>query len=753
MQYGRLIDYEKNDNKVKICFEKQSVTIEMITDKIFNFFVPLYTSEHYSKAIESPKNVDTSFEVSFNENKKCVCISTDSYLIKIGDDFVTDIFDKGGNLVLSDFRGERKEKMKLSDKARAILHLEGHAANAAEEKKPVETVKAISKDTCFYGLGDKTGFLNKRNFQYIHWNSDIPQAHNEDYKALYKSIPFFIAKNKQAVYGLFFDNTFRSLMDMCKESEEYFVYEADGGNLDYYFIGGSTIKDIVKGYTYLTGTTPLPKLWTLGYMQCRWGYENEKDIRYIASTYRDLKIPCDSVQYDIDYMKDYRIFTWDEENYGKIGELFRDLKSNDGFKPVVIVDPGVKVDDKYFMSVEGHAKNYFAKDSVTGEDYINEVWPGESNYPDFGRKEVRDWWAEHLKEFVSYGIEGIWNDMNEPASFRGELPKDVIFHDEQRQIIHAEMHNIYGHFMSKATYEGFKAATGERPFVITRACYAGTQKYSTVWTGDNQSLWSHLQMMVPQLCNLGMSGFAIAGVDIGGFGADCNPELLARWIEAAFMSTFFRNHAAKGSLPQEPWRFGEEITNIYRKYVELHYKFIPYLYDLLKKCEDTGIPPMRPLVMEYEDDPETFNLNSEFMVGESMLIAPVMEQGSTMKAVYLPAGVWYDYWTGEKIDGGKWILRKAELDECPIYIKGGSIIPMYDVVQYVGEKEYDHLYLLVTPGEASYTHYHDNGIDFNYKNGEYNLYEFKQKEYGQIEINLSHKGYNDYAHITTVCLT
>ena len=219
-------------------------------------------------------------------------------------------------------------------------------------------------------------------------------------------------------------------------------------------------------------------------------------------------------------------------------------------------------------------------------------WPGESVFPDFGRKEVRDWWADHHKELLDMGVRGIWDDMNEPASFRGELPQDVQFHDEERQTTHAEIHNVYGHNMSHATYAGIRKHTGKRPFVITRACYAGSQKYSTVWTGDNQSLWSHLQMMVPQICNLGMSGFTFCGADVGGFGADCTPELLSRWVEAACFSPLFRNHSCQGSKRQEPWQFGDEVVAINRKYIELRYKFLPYIYDLFYKGLETGLPVM-----------------------------------------------------------------------------------------------------------------------------------------------------------------
>jgi alpha-glucosidase len=587
--------------------------------------------------------------------------------------------------------------------------------------------------------------LNKKNYEYENWNSDNPKAHNEHYRTLYKSIPFFMCKKSGAAYGIFFDNTFHSYLNLAKENPDYFYYGADDGNLDYYFCGGDTLVEIVEEYTYLTGRTPLPQRWTLGYQQSRWGYENAGDIREVAERYRSLGIPCDAIHFDIDYMDGFRVFTWDEEDYGKAGELSAELKKQ-GYKTVTIIDPGTKQDPDYFMYQEGSQKGYFVTDEQ-GEIYVNAVWPGDANFPDFGRKEVRRWWGDHHKFLLDIGVDGIWNDMNEPASFRGELPQDVVFHDEERTTTHAEMHNVYGHLMSRATYEGLRRHSEKRPFVITRACYAGTQKYATVWTGDNQSLWSHLQLMVPQLCSLGISGFSFAGTDIGGFGEDTTPELLARWIEAACFSPLFRNHSAKGTRRQEPWHFGDKVVDIHRKYIRLRYRFLPYLYDLFYQGEKTGLPVMRPLVLHYEDDPETHNLNGEFLVGESLLVAPVLEQGATKKMVYLPEGTWYDCWTGEKLSGKQYILRDAPLDLCPIYMKEGSMIPMYGYMDYVGQRPYDTLFLLTTPGASSYVHFQDNGEDYAYREGAYNLYAFSRDGDGNLTTEMLHENYPKYAQI------
>lgn len=741
---GKILSYSVSENKIRVQYENQLAEITVLREDIVNVFVPCWSPEHYSKAIEGEKAVPTVFSSVLQDGN--IMIETARLKVCIGDNLRIEFAKVDGTPLMKTCSGGRKFDGEVSEQIRQILESEGHdTSNMGARHYSVELVAEMDPCDDFYGLGDKSGFLNKKNYEYENWNSDIPQAHNEDYRALYKSIPFLICKKKKGAYGLFFDNTFHSYLNLGKENPQYFYYGADNGNLDFYFLGGDTIVELVQEYTYLTGTTPLPQLWTLGYQQSRWGYENAGQIREVACKYRELDIPCDVIHFDIDYMDGYRVFTWNEKDFGEPGELFTEL-GQQGYKAVTIIDPGTKVDEGYFMYDEGKKNGYFATDAQ-GEIYANEVWPGESNYPDFGRKEVRDWWGEHHRFLVEIGAAGIWNDMNEPASFRGELPEDVVFHDGERQTNHAEMHNVYGHYMSKATFDGLRMISDKRPFVITRACYAGTQKYSTVWTGDNQSLWSHLQMLVPQLCNLGMSGFAFCGTDVGGFGADVTPELLTRWVEAACFSPLFRNHSSKGSKRQEPWLFGNEVVNIYRKYVKLRYQFLPYLYDLFYQGEKTGLPVMRPLVLHYEDDPETHNLNGEFLVGENLLVAPVLEQGATQKMVYLPEGDWYDYWTGEKKSGRQYILRDAPLDMCPIYMKAGSMIPTYDVINYVGEKPYDTLYMLATPGAASYEHFQDNGEDYSYREGVYNLYAFSKGADEKLETKMIHENYKKYDRI------
>lgn len=738
MRFGKLTDYKLDGQKLQLNFEGKKASIHVITSKIINVFGALESERCRSKAVEGDKTIPVSFGIE--ETSDGLWIHTGDVSVRVCDGFYVDFFDGKGKEVCIDYRGERKPLQVISEEHRKLLESEGHDYTSHEDAHAFEVIKKMQGSERFYGLGDKTGYLNKRHYQYEMWNTDNPAPQVDCFKALYKSIPFFMALTDEHVYGLFMDNTYKGFFNMAYESEEYYYFGAAGGNLDYYYFAGESMAEVLTGYTYLTGTCPLPQKWTLGYHQSRWGYVDQEDIEAIAEGMRSNDIPCDAIHFDIDYMNGYRVFTWNEARYHGDSDGYLKSLTARGFKPVVIIDPGVKKDDEYYVYKEGVDQGYFAK-SPEGDVYINAVWPGESAFPDFGKKEVRDWWADKHKFLVDKGVRGIWNDMNEPASFNGPLPNDVAFTDEDRPMLHEEMHNVYGHLMSMATYEGLKKHDGRRPFVITRACYAGSQKYATGWTGDNHSMWGHLQMAIPQLCNLGLSGMPYVGTDIGGFGSDTTPELLARWIQVGCFSPLFRNHAAMGTRMQEPWQFGPEIMDIYRKYVKLHYQWIPYFYDLFFEGEKTGAPIMRPLVFHYEKDEVVANCNDEFMFGDKILVAPVVTQGTTKRMIYLPAGEWYDYWTKEKFAGPSWIIKDAPLDTCPIFIKAGSIIPMMEPMSYVGEKPLDTLLLDVYPGEGSCNHYLDNGEDFSYREGKFNQYHFTVNTAGEVTGKVLHDGY------------
>lgn len=738
--FGKIVNHYIEKNKVFFKFEENVGRVEVINPWVINVFSPLKYNDHYSRAIEELKVEPGIFSVEAKD--LYVEIITEALKIRVYDNFKVNFYDKNGTVLCEDFEGKREPFIRRG--YGNILEEEGHKAEKNNDKYNIEIIKKMFGDEKFYGLGDKTGHLNKRGYYYDMWNTDDPSPHVESHKSLYKSIPFFITLREKSVFGIFLDNTFKSHFDMGKENSNYYYFSADDGNLDYYFIGGNSIEDILGEYTSLTGKTPLPQKWALGYQQSRWGYAPESRVREITENFREKDIPCDVIHLDIDYMEDYKVFTWDKERFPNEKKTISELKEN-GFKIVTIIDPGVKKEKGYEIYETGLKNNYFATDK-DGVTYVNRVWPGDSVFPDFSNSETRNWWAENQKIMLESGVAGIWNDMNEPSSFNGPLPEDVQFKNEGRNTDHREIHNVYGYLMSKATFEGIKKYSGKRPFVITRAAYAGIQKYSTVWTGDNQSFWEHLRMSIPMLLNLGMSGISFCGTDVGGFSFDCTSELLSRWVQVGCFTPLFRNHSCSFTRDQEPWAFDEETLNINRKYIKLRYKLLPYLYDLMWKGEKTGLPIMRPLVLHYEKDIKVQELNDEFLFGENILVAPILEQGKRYRTVYLPEGQWIDYWTKEVIKGEQVIIKEAPLDTCPIYIKEGSIIPNYPDQNYVGEAEVKELTLDIYPGKGKYTHYIDDGESFNYKSGQYALYEFSMELSTEavISITIPHAEFKGY---------
>lgn len=723
--FGPIQNYKVYDGGVKIFFENRIFDVEIINENTVHIF-------------ENPKK--KSYAVKDVKEKICIkAFENDGVHLSFGDnevvvqnDFRIKFIHKN-SLVLNQKIIDKDEIINNEDIDKSILKMEGHQVleNTNLEYK-VDC--SLMPNTSFYGLGDKTGFLNKRGYEYENWNTDNPAPHVDSFKALYKSIPFVIGMD-QNFYGIFLDSTYKTVFNLGKEDDSLFYFGSTGGSINYYFFFGNNIKDIVREYTNLTGRCPMPQEWTLGYHQSRWSYASMKEVLDLVDNFEKNDLPLDVVHLDIDYMDSYKVFTVNDERFNDFKGFIKKLKEK-GIKIVTIIDPGVKVEKGYFVYEEGLKNDYFAtKDQKV---YHNVVWPGDSVYPSFTNSEVRAWWGGLTKILTDLGVSGIWNDMNEPASFNGPLPLDVLFKGDDELLSHKEIHNVYGHNMAQATYEGMKKNTNRRPFIITRACYSGTQKYSTLWTGDNHSIWAHLQMAIPQQCNLGLSGYPFIGTDIGGFGSDTTKELLARWIEVGAFSPLFRNHSAYGTRRQEPYQFDKELVDIYRKYENLRYTLIPYFYDLFYKHQENGLPIIRPLVLEYPNDKEVTNLNDEFMLGDNILVSPVVEEGKLKKMVYLPEGGWIDYFTKKHHEGGKWIIKDAPLDVCPIFIKENTMIPLYANRNHF-EKP-DVLILDCYGEEAVYVHYEDNGEDFKYLDGEFNLYSISFKN-NEAMVSLLNNGY------------
>ena len=600
-----------------------------------------------------------------------------------------------------------------------------------------------------YGLGEKAFGLDLRGQALQMWNSD-PVGYAPRTDPLYQSIPFLVSQHDGAAFGILFDNTGRAEFDLGCRQRDALSYRAMGGELCYYVLAGPSLAGVLQRYTDLTGHMDLPPRWALGYHQSRWSYASAGEICEVAGGLRSHRIPCDAIHFDIDYMQGYRVFTWDPGRFPDPPGLLAQLRTQ-GLRAVTILDPGVKADPRYAICREGLTRDLFCR-LRDGGLLQGPVWPGMCYFPDFANPSARTWWGEHYRPLLDAGVSGFWNDMNEPALFFGNTFPDAVLHvTESGKVDHAALHNVYGQLMAQAGYDGLRRLRPEqRPFLISRAAYAGIQRFACAWTGDNQSTWEHLRASIPMVLNLGLSGQPFAGPDVGGFGGDCNGELLTRWTQVGACLPLFRNHTALGTARQEPWAFGEPYESICRRYIELRYRLLPYLYTAFWQASLTGLPIARPLALEFAGDDATRALDDEFMLGDSLLVAPVLERGAVRRPAYVPAGTWYDFWTGERMAGPSRREVRAPLDFLPLYARAGAVIPLGPIMQHSSEPVSQQLALHVFPGNASSQLYEDDGETQAYRRGERRFTRFELRSAGngttlerQVEgsYDAGYKGY------------
>ncbi|MGC8787192.1 MAG: TIM-barrel domain-containing protein, partial [Anaerolineae bacterium] len=511
-----------------------------------------------------------------------------------------------------------------------LIHADSVGFLWKDEK--VARLTSLASEEPIYGLGEKAFPLDRRGHSYLMWNID-PQNYGPTDEPIYLSIPFYIGLHDGHGYGLLYDNSYRARFDVGESQPNEMIYLADGGELCYYFFYGPALTTILERYTELTGRMPLPPLWALGYQQSRWSYYPDSRVREIARLFREHRIPCDAIYLDIHYMDGYRCFTWHPTRFPDPSALLADLH-HQGFKVVVIIDCGIKADRKYHVCAEGIAQGMFCTypdGSIAG----GPVWPGESYFPDFTNPHVRQWWGNLHIPLLQIGVDGIWNDMNEPTITgpKGDTLAGCVRHDWEGQgTDHRQAHNVYGMQMVRATAEGLlRLRPDERPFVLTRSGWAGVQRYAISWTGDNLSTWEHLRLTMPMVMGLGLSGLAFTGADVGGFFGGADAELLVRWMQMGAFLPLFRNHASLWSRAQEPWAYGEPYLSLNRNAIELRYRLLPYLYTATWQCTQTGLPIARPLVLAYPEDVHTHSLDDEFLCGDALLIAPICEPQATSR--------------------------------------------------------------------------------------------------------------------------
>ena len=708
------------------------LTVHVHTDQIIRF---RYTTDgfflpDFSYAINDKFTDETSFLRS-REGKNRITITTSKVVCKIEkENLAVQIWDRQGNVILEDEKGFHWRH-------------DYRGGNIVMMSK-----KAVVEEQ-YFGLGDKTCSLNLRGRRLQNWCSDC-FGYGSDTDPLYRSIPFYLGLRENRGYGVFFDNSFRTHFDFAAERNEVTSFWAQGGEMNYYFFYGPSLMEVVQQYTLLTGVPELPPLWAMGYHQCRWSYFPEGRLRQIAKEFRDRSIPCDALYLDIDYMDGYRCFTWNEEYFPTPQKMIKELQDT-GFKTVVIIDPGIKVDLENNTCLEGIEKGYFLK-RQDGPFVKGRVWPGECFFPDFTSPEVREWWSNLYRDLIQKdGVNGVWNDMNEPATFdlEGRTLYDDVRHDyDGHSCSHRKAHNVYGMQMSRASYEGVKRyCYPKRPFLITRATYSGGQRYASAWTGDNISSWEHLRLANIQSQRMAISGFSFIGSDVGGFNDLAEGELLVRWLQLGAFHPLFRNHTMGNNVDgaadidtdavgkkalefftdQEPWAFGETYEGPAKKAIEFRYRILPLVYTAFWQYVNEGLPVLRPLAFMDQDNPDTFYRMEEFSMGDHVLACPISEPGVDGRYMYLPKGNWYNYHSDELSEGRQEIFAEADLDQIPMFIRAGAVLPMYPVRQYVGEKPIDLLFLHIYHTQedpVSSWQYEDEGDGYDYTEGKYLVKQF-----------------------------
>jgi alpha-glucosidase len=626
--------------------------------------------------------------------------------------------------------------------------------------------KAMPLDEHYFGLGDKTGPLDRRDEAFSLWNTDAYRF-QESTDPIYKSIPYFMTFRAGRTMGVLLDNTWRTSFDFGKESATSYSFGAAAGPIDYYLFYGPSPKQVVEQYAWLTGTPPLPPLWSLGFQQSRYSYMSQQRVLEVANRLRADHIPSDAIYLDIDFQEKNRPFTVNTSTFPDFAGMVTQLKAKN-FHVVTITDLHIAnlPASNYHPYDSGVAGDHFVK-NPDGSIYTGKVWPGPSVFPDFTRQQTRAWWGTLYQDLHHLGVDGFWDDMNEPSVFDSPtktMPESVVHRIDEpgfaaRTATHAEIHDVYGMENSRATFEGLKKLDPDsRPFVLTRATYAGGQRYAATWTGDNSSSWNHLRLTIPMLENLGLSGFAFSGADVGGYAGSPSAELLTRWLEVAAFQPIDRDHTEKGTADQEPWAGGPEQEAIRRHFIETRYQLMPYLYTLAEEASRTGLPIVRPLFLEFPDaapDRHPIDVDgaaaSEFLVGSNLLIAPAPYPDETdAYTVEFPSSDWYNFWTGEKIVPPAWLAAgpgpaavpaaqppllfqvSPELAQLPVFVRGGSILPIAPVVQNTDETPQGPLTLRVYAGDRCTGElYQDDGKTYAYQHGAYLRMKFSCRQTGE----------------------
>jgi len=691
---GNFVSMQKTGQRIRINTTYGEAEINLFSPSIIKISVAkTHLEERFSYAVVS-KALKTRMSVETSATS--INIKTDSLWLQINKNPLRFIFKTTDGRIINE------------DGTFGTYWMEGQ----------IFSFKKLFPKEKFIGLGEKTGPLNRRGNAYSNWNTDNPHYEGWD-DPLYSSIPFYMGMHQGLPYGIFLDNTSRTTFNFGAGNKRFSYFSAEDDQMDYYFIFHNKIKNILSDYALLTGHMKMPPAWGTGFQQCRWSYTPDKEVMEVASTFRDKNIPLDILYLDIDYMNAYKVFTWNPKTFPHPQRLVSKLKSM-GIHTMVIIDPGIKVEKGYKVYEEGVKNDYFIK-YPDGSYYTGQVWPGWCHFPDFTQAKTRIWWGKQFKVLVDSGVSGFWNDMNEIATWGKEVPPIIQLNWEGKGQSYLRGKNVYGMQMARATFEGTKALMhGRRPMVLTRSGYAGLQRYSAIWTGDNQATDDHMLLGIRLVNSFGLSGVAFAGYDVGGFGGNASPALYARWLSLGAFSPFFRVHSAKNTERSEPWSYGENTEVLARRYIDLRYHMLPYIYAAFHQATLSGMPVQRSLSIEYTNDENIYKpaYENEYLFGPSLLVIPARSQQYTLKA-YLPKGNWYSFYDDHLEKGGQAILTESPLAKLPVFVKAGAIIPIQKLIQNTGENPGDTLEIHIYQGNgiSHFDYYEDDGTTYNYEKG------------------------------------
>ena len=629
-------------------------------------------------------------------------------------------------------------------------------------------------DDRFYGMGEKWSGFEHSDKTHKFWNTDIwgdfnPASYIDGKPApdpAYVAIPYLILKRGQDYIGLLLDNPHATFISTAAKLSIAGQMElAGGGNSiqlgaecgqpSLYIIYGPSLPELTRKFQQFVGTTPLPPAWSLGYQQCRWGYMSEKDLVGLDREFTRHGIPVDGLWLDIEYMRGYRVFTFDAKHFPDPQKAAAKLAKK-GRKIVPIIDPGVKHEPGYDVYERGHAAKAFCLNQQGGE-YIGLVWPGETAFPDYSMKSARKWWAKEVADFASLGIVGAWLDMNDPSTGKSDNAQ-MLFNKGQKP--HTSYHNQYALGMAMASREGFLDAHPEqRPFLLSRSGCTGSQRFTAIWTGDNYSNYHHLRNSIATTLNLALSGIPFNGPDAGGFGGDTTPELISDWFKAGFLFPFLRNHSIAHSRQQEPWAFDAKTLRTLTRYIRLRYRFRPYLYQLFIAQEKDGEAILRPLFYDFESTEKLplDKVDDQFMVGPSVMQAPFLDEGLKQRNVTLPGEErWFDVSAAKWTKGGRTLRAKAAQDATPLYIREGSILPLARLAPedhaFIAARVDFHIFLSRS-GKTMTSYAFDDGESFAYKKGKRSVVEISAERKGRsLAIDLRYKkqgfGQGDFTFTT-----